>query len=331
LKKTKFKATAKSPANIAFIKFWGKKNTKLNIPFNDSISMNLTNCVTTTTVEFNPRFRSDRVFLDRKEVKDEKKMRVLKIIDLVREKSNVVWGVKVVSKNNFPSDAGIASSASAFSALALAASVASGLNLSKKELSILARLGSGSASRSIVDGFAQWKKGTNNDTSYAVQIAPVIYWDLIDIVVVVESGKKKNSSTEGHSLAPTSPFYKTRQKLLPKRLKEIKSALLKKNFKKFGELLEEEAIELHMIAMTSKPPIFYWNKGTVEVINKLHEWREKGLLAYFTMDAGANVHVFCLAKDTKKINSRLKKIPEVLFTIINESSEGSQLFNKHLF
>ncbi|KKQ26308.1 MAG: Diphosphomevalonate decarboxylase [Candidatus Woesebacteria bacterium GW2011_GWA1_37_8] len=324
------KATAVSPANIAFIKYWGKKNSKLNIPFNDSVSMNLDKCLTTTTVEFNPRFRSDKVIVDGKELAEDKKLRVLNIIDLIREKSGVSYGVKVVSKNNFPSDSGIASSASAFSALALAGSVASDLTLSEKELSILARIGSGSASRSIVDGFAWWKKGANNATSFAAQIAPESYWDLRDIVVVVEKMKKK-SSTEGHGVALTSPFFKTRQKNLQRRTLGVIGAIKKKNFLKLGELIEQEAIELHVMAMTSNPPIFYWNKGTVEIMNKIRKWREVGLTGFFTMDAGANVHVICLAKDVSKLNSRFKRLPEVLFTISNKPCRGTQLTNKHLF
>lgn len=331
MKEIKYKKTAVSPANIAFIKFWGKKNPKLNIPFNDSISMNLGSCLTTTTVELNPRFRGDKVILNGKEEKDEKKLRVINIVDLVRERSGIHWGVKVVSKNSFPSDAGIASSASGFSALALAASSATGLKLSPKELSILSRLGSGSASRSAVDGFVLWKKGTISGNSYAVQIVPPEHWNIRDVVAVTESEKKKKSSTEGHAIALTSPFYKRRQKILKKRVSEIKKSLLMKNFKKFGELLEEEAIELHMVAMTSKPPIFYWNTGTIEVMKKVREIREKGTLAYFTMDAGPNVHVICLEKDAGKINRTLKRIPEVQFTITNKPSIGTRLINKHLF
>ena len=95
--------------------------------------------------------------------------------------------------------------------------------------------------------------------------------------------------------------------------------------------MEEEAIELHIIAMTSKPPIFYWNKGTIEVINKVREIREKGILAYFTMDAGPNVHVICIAKDAKILNRKLRRIPEILFTIINKPSVGTHLLKKHLF
>ncbi len=331
MKKKIYKATAKSCANIAFIKFWGKKNPKLNIPFNDSISMNLSRCITTTTVEFNPRFREDRVYIDGKLVKDDKRLRVLKIIDIIREKSEIPWAVKVVSKNSFPKDAGIASSASGFSALALAGSIAADLNLSQKELSILARLGSGSASRSVIDGFSQWNKGKNSSSSYAVQIAPPDFWNLRDVVAVVAKDKKKVSSTEGHASAITSPFFKIRQKFLPGRLREIKKAFLKKNLKTFGKLLEEEAIELHVIAMTSQPPIFYWNKGTLEVIDKVLKLTEQEILAYFTMDAGPNVHIICSEKDVQKVNRVIRKLPEVLSTIVNKPGEGTRLIKKHLF
>src|SRR3989344_3613842 len=181
------KATAISPANIALIKYWGKKDPVLNLPFNNSISMNIDGCVTTTTVEFNNRFKKDKIFVlgvDSLKLDKDKTNRGYKIIDLVRKKAGITMCAKVVSKNNFPANSGIASSASAYSALALAVSSAAELKLSQRELSILARFGSGSASRSVIDGFAEWKKGTGNSSSYAVQIAKPDYWNLRDIVVV---------------------------------------------------------------------------------------------------------------------------------------------------
>lgn len=330
MKKKLCKTTAKAPANIAFIKYWGKKDPQINLPFNNSISMNLSYCFTVTTVEFSSRFKGDGVFIDDKEVWAGEKDRVVNLLNIVRKKASTDQRARVVSKNNFPADAGIASSASAFSALALAASKAAGLNLSLKDLSILARLGSGSACRSVVDGFAEWRKGKDSQTSFAVQLAPCKHWALRDIVAVVAKEKKKASSTEGHAAALASPHYKMRLAELKSRIKELREALLKRQFEKFGQLLEEEAISLHMIAMTSKPPIFYWNKGTIEIINKLYEWRPEGLLAYFTIDAGPNVHVICQAKDEKEINRRLKKLPEVLFTIANQPAKGARLINEHL-
>ncbi len=319
------KVTVKSPANIAFIKFWGKKDPKLNLPFNNSISMNLSDCYTVTTVEFDEKLTGDRITVDGKELTDSKRDRVVDILDLVRKMAGRRIFAKVVSKNNFPSDAGIASSASAFSALALAASKAIGLDLSERELSILARRGSGSASRSINNGFSEWLAGTSDKTSYSVSIAKPSFWDLRDLVVVVSTGAKKASSTEGHGVATTSPFFATRQKIISKRIKNLKSALLARNFQKFGLLLEEEAIELHVMAMTSKPAIYYWNEGTMEVMSAVRTLREEGVLCYYTMDAGPNVHVICLGKDELKIKSKLRKLKSVIKIISNKPAEGARI------
>jgi diphosphomevalonate decarboxylase len=226
---------------------------------------------------------------------------------------------------------GIASSASAFSALALSASSAAKLKLSQKELSILARRGSGSASRSVVDGFAIWKKGKNSRASFAKQLAPVEHWDLRDLVVIVGKSAKKKSSNEGHALVLTSPFFKVRQRNLPRRIREIKKAIKAKNMINLGELVEEEAIELHVIAMSSKPSIIYWNKGTMEVINKVKAMREDKIQAYFTMDAGPNVHIICRAKHVKKIASRVRGLREVKSVITNKPAIGTRLINRHLF
>jgi len=319
------KATAISPANIAFIKYWGKKDSKLNIPFNDSLSMNLSECATTSMVMFDENLKDDSVEVNGKIMDGGKKQRVVDILNVVRKMAVVKMRARVKSENNFPTAAGIASSASAFSALALAASYAAGLKLSNKEISIIARLGSGSACRSVVDGFGYWKRGKDNRTSYAVSLAPIEYWQLRDIVAVVSKESKKASSTEGHEATTTSPYFKTRLAILPKRIRLIKKAFLVRDFSTFGQLLEEEAVDLHVMAMTSKPPIFYWNKGTVEVMRSLRAWREEGLEAYYTIDAGANVHVICLTKDEMEVNKRLKKLPSVEFTIVNRPARGTRL------
>ncbi len=319
------KATAISPANIAFIKYWGKKDPKLNIPFNDSISMNLSGCSTKTVVEYDPTFRNDLVIVNGTEVKDDKRKRVVDFLDIIRKMAGKKWFAKVVSDNNFPSDAGIASSASAFSALALAGSRAIGLELPPRKLSILARLGSGSACRSVFDGFSIWKKGSGNNSSYAVAFAKPNFWNLVDIVAVVDAGTKKASSTEGHEAATTSPYFKTRLNELKKRIPALKKAFLARDFGKFGELVEEEAISLHVAAMTSRPPIFYWNKGTLEVMETVFGLRERGIPAYFTMDAGPNVHIICLDEDSKRVNLALKKLQFVKFTIINRPGKGTML------
>jgi len=325
------KKSATSPANIAFIKYWGKKNPNLNIPYNNSISMNLDSCLTTTTVHFMDNLKEDEVVIDCKKVEGEARNRVVRILDIVRTWAKIKTKAKVSSINNFPSDAGVASSASAFSALALAASSSAGLKLSKKNLSILARLGSGSASRSIISGFSEWKKGSTTNDSYAVQIEKPSYWDLRDIVTIVSSEKKEKSSTEGHRAALTSPYFKERQKELISRTNNLKKAFLRKDIDTFGKLLEEEAVDLHLMAMTSKPPIFYLNSTTFAVMQVLRELRVKGIKGYYTMDAGPNVHIICRQKDVDIINKTIKRVPGVKSTIINKARVGTRFSNNHLF
>lgn len=319
------KVTAVSPANIAFIKYWGKKNPKLNIPYNDSISMNLDSCLTKTTTEFDPKLKKDGVFIGGVEVEGDKRQRVVKILDLIRRKANIKTYATVKSENNFPSDAGIASSASGFSALALSASGAAGLSLSEKELSRLARMGSGSACRSIPDGFTLWKKGKDDLSSFAFQIAPPGFWDLRDVIAVTSTEGKKVSSGEGHELATSSPYFALRIKNMGRRISNLKKALLEKDIKKFGSLMEEEAIDLHLMAMSSKPPVYYWNGGTLEVMHEVIRLRENGIFCYFTMDAGSNVHIICLGKDEPKVKNAIKKLPLVKNVISNKVGKGSRI------
>jgi len=293
--------------------------------------MNLDKCFTKTTVEFSPKYKKDMVkinFFNKNEEEQSGRRldQILKHIDRFRKMAKINWKATIVSQNSFPSDVGIAASASGFSALTLALASALKLNLNKKKLSILTRLaGSGSACRSIKDGFVEWKKGETTESSFAVQIKDEKYWDLVDIVVVTSQQVKKISSWNGHQLAKTSPYFKARLKELPQRIKLTKKAIVNKNFKLLGEMIEEEAISMHVICMTSKPPIFYWNESSLEIMKALRKWRKERLLGYFTMDAGPNVHVICQNKNAQTLNRKLEKIPGVEFTILNRPSKGAKV------
>lgn len=319
------KATAKAPANIAFIKYWGKKNEKLRFPMNSSISMNLSRAYTITTVKFDPKLKSDQVLIDGKKMERDEKARISKHLDRIRQLSKLKLFAKVTSKNNFPKGAGIASSASGFAALTVAATAAAGLRLSEKDLSILARIGSGSACRSIPNGFVEWKVGNSNESSYAYSLYKPDYWDICDVIAVVGETSKKVSSTEGHTLAESSPFYKARISGMKNKIKEIKDALKKKDFVKFGEILEEEAINMHAVMMTSKPALYYWSPETLAVILSIIKWRNIGLESYFTIDAGPNVHVICRAKNAARIKSRLIKLKGIKRVVVNKPSAGAML------
>ena len=324
------KATAVAPSNIAFIKYWGKKNEDLRLPENGSISINLSNLLTTTTVEFNPDLKKNLIIINGEKEENEGS-RVVKHLDRIRKLAKIKYRAKVVSKNNFPTGTGLSSSASGFAALTLAASNAAGLNLSEKELSILARLGSGSACRSIPDGFVEWLGGETNETSYSVSLYPPEYWDIVDIIAIVSKNKKEKPTTEGQKLAKSSPFFPVRLLKIKERIKLIKKYLKEKNFPLFGELVEQEALELHAIMLTSTPPLIYWLPATISVMHAVQKWRNEGLEVYFTVNTGQNIHILCKKKDIKQVVKRAEQIREVRKTIINFPSQGARLISTHLF
>lgn len=319
------KAKALAPANIAFIKYWGKINEKLRLPANSSISMNLSNCTTETLVEFDEKLKCDKFILDGHGVRENESKRVFKHLDMIRQIAGIKIFAKIESRNNFPKASGIASSASGFAALTVAGVAAAGMKLSQKDLSILARIGSGSACRSIPDGIVEWKFGKTDKTSYATSLYPVNYWNIVNLIAIVGEGNKKVSSTEGHALADSSPFYRARIKNMPKKVEEIKLALKNKDFTKFGEIIEAEAVNMHAVMMTSIPPLYYWLPETLEIMNLIRKLREKGIESYFTIDAGPNVHVICEKKNVEKIKGELTRMKSVKNVIENKICEGACL------
>ena len=324
------KATAVAPSNIAFIKYWGKKDEDLKIPENGSVSMNLSNLLTTTTVEFSPEFKKDTMIINSEnDYKESNK--VIQQLDLIRKRANLFQKAKVVSINNFPAGTGLSSSASGFAALTLAATKAAGLNLGEKELSIFARQGSGSACRSIPDGFVEWLDGGTSDTSYAISLYSPDYWKIVDIVAIVSREKKDISSTDGQKFASTSPLFKTRLNNINKKIKRFKESLETRNFTQFGQIIEEEALELHAIMLTSIPSLIYWLPETLKIMKLVKKWRTDGLETYFTVNTGQDIHLIIEEKNKKKLVEKLKKIKEVKNIIVNQPANGARLVNKHLF
>jgi diphosphomevalonate decarboxylase len=304
-------ATAQSSPNIAFIKYWGNRDNALRLPVNGSISMNLNGLFTRTTVSFQPSLPFDELIINGHEVTGKGLQRVSYILDLVRGMAGIKENAEVMSENNFPAGAGIASSAAAFAALALASSRAAGLTLSEAQLSRLARRGSGSASRSIPSGFVEWKMGTGDDDSVAISIAPPEHWDLVDCIAIVNAGHKKTGSTEGHALAGTSPLQNARVADTPRRLDICRHSILKKDFETFANIIELDSDIMHSVMMTSNPPLMYWQAATVDIFHAVREWRASGLPVGYTVDAGPNVHVICLGDSAKEVEKRLREIPGV--------------------
>jgi len=345
------KTTVQAPANIAFIKYWGARDLERAIPCNPSISMTLESCATRCTVELLPEGTKDEVWLSEPDggfrtPPHEFHQRMGRHLDRLRQWAGSRTAFRVATKNGFPTGGGLASSASGFAALTLAVAGALGRSdAPRAELSRLARAsGSGSAARSVFGGYVEWPapargKGSHgatagtdtDDDPAAAQIASPDHWDLADVIAVVEIGPKVVSSLEGHRRALTSPYFEKRQELLPARLERVRRAIRARDLEQLGPVLEEEAIDLHLIAMSSTPPIFYWSPGTVGVLRAVRELRQEGIHAYATMDAGANVHVLCEPDSVDDVAARLDSLPVVGFVIRDGVGAGPEVDTDHLF
>jgi len=232
---------------------------------------------------------------------------------------------RVVSENNFPAGSGIASSASAFAALALASSKAAGLELTEKDLSILARRGSGSASRSIPSGFVEWEAGESSDTSFSRSIALPDHWDLVDMVVILDAEHKKVGSTEGHTVAATSPLQSGRVNDAARRLDLCRNAVMEKDFLALAEIIERDCLIMHAVMMTSQPALIYWLPQTLHLMEKVITWRKNGLPVAFTIDAGPNIHLITPSNQVDSLRSELHRMPEVLNLFITHPGGAAVL------
>lgn len=306
-------STAKAAAhpNIAFIKYWGNRDHQLRIPANSSLSMNLAGLETQTTVSFDTDLEADQLTINGEQAAESALARVSALLDRVRDLGEVNTRARVISENNFPTGTGIASSASAFAALTLAAATALGLPLNEKELSQLARTGSGSASRSIPSGFVEWHAGEDHESSFAETIAPPEHWDLVDLIVLISKEHKKTGSSQGHQLADTSPLQTARVADADRRLKICRTALLERDFESFAGIVEEDSNLMHSVMMTSDPPLYYLQAGTMEIINAVQTWRGEGLPVCFTIDAGPNVHLICLSSAVEAVQRRLESLVSI--------------------
>ncbi len=299
----KSRATAAAHPNLALVKYWGQTDAALNLPTNDSISLNLSGATTTTTVTFDAALAADAVFLNGEACDPVTCARVSAHLERVRALAGLERRARVDSYNDFPAGAGVASSASAFAALSLAATRAAGLELDTRALSVLARKGSGSACRSIPGGFVEWVAAETDAASYARQLAPPAHWALRVLTVTFPGQPKAVSSLEGHRAAPTSPFFGARLVAVEGTLATVRRALRERDFAALGCAVEREALSLHALALTSRVAeqpwlsgIIYWQPETVALLRAVQAWRREGIPVYFSLDAGPSVHLLCEAE-----------------------------------
>jgi diphosphomevalonate decarboxylase len=309
-------ATAQAAPNIAFIKYWGNRNAHLRLPANGSISMNLGGLFTRTQVTIDPALSTDSLTINERPATGAALRRVAVLMERVRLLAGIGQFAAITSTNNFPAGAGIASSASAFAALSLAAASAAGVSLSEKDLSRLARTGSGSACRSVPGGFVEWQAGNDDLDSYAYSISPPKHWELVDCIVVVNEAHKPTGSTEGHRLAVTSPLQAARVADASRRLAICRQAILDRDFEALAEISELDCNLMHAVMMTSSPYLIYWQAVTLEVIHAVQAWRRSGVPVFYTIDAGPNVHALCPGDQAPEVAKGLAEIPGVMRVLV---------------
>jgi len=332
------KASAIANANIALVKYWGKRNKEFMLPNNGSVSMTTDDFNAHTTVEFDEKYPEDVFIVNGKEFSkgtEEYDDYTGKFLDVVRKATGNSLRVKIVSKNNFPTAAGLASSAAGFAALATAVSAALGMGLDQKGLSMLARRGSGSATRSIHGGFVEWKRGESEDgsDSFAEQIAKPDFWPEFRMITCITSVKeKKVKSRAGMAQTiKTSPMYQAWLDTVNQDIETVKKAVLEKDFTTVGKTAEGNCIKMHATMLTTRPSIIYWNPGTMNLIHSIQNWRDEGLECYFTIDAGPQVKIICLEKDVEEIVRRVKQFENIEDVRIVKPGPDARAVEEHLF
>ncbi|OLY84498.1 Diphosphomevalonate decarboxylase [Smittium mucronatum] len=330
-----YESTVTSPVNIAVVKYWGKRNSELILPTNSSLSCTLSqdHLNTKTSIRASPSYTSDRLWLNGFEEDLYASARLTNCIRELRrlrkEKENELsssdlaspenleaaehhvpplseWCIHVASENNFPTAAGLASSASGYAALVQALSNLYDLSISLTQLSMIARLGSGSACRSVYGGFVEWQAGIlpSGEDSYAVSVAPETHWPTLQALILVVSDKKKSTpSTSGMSTTvKTSELFPIRiSEVVPKRIIQMKEAILQRDFTKFALLTMKESNQFHAVCLDTYPPIFYMNdisRAIIKLVDLFNSQvdeitkKPKGIRVAYTFDAGPNAVIY---------------------------------------
>lgn len=299
--------TAKAHPNIALVKYWGKRDEKLILPVAGSMSMTLDTVATTTTVIKGGS--ADAFYLGGELVAGKPAAQVSGFLDLVRRLAGSDEHATVISHNDAPTAAGLASSASGFAALATAAAAAYGLELNTRELSILARQGSGSASRSVIDKFAVWHAGTDSETSYAEELSAP---DMRMIICEINAGPKLVSSRLGMQLTrDTSPFWNSWASSTEEILQEMLTACAADDFTKVGEIAETHAYRMHALIQSSRPVVRYLAPASYAAFDRIAELRRQGVEAYGTADAGPNVVAIARPEDAAAVANALQEFGKI--------------------
>jgi diphosphomevalonate decarboxylase len=318
-------ATATARANLALVKYWGKRDATLNLPAAGSLSLTLDRLRTRTSVELHDG-PNDELLIDGQPQSGKALSRISRFADLVRGPLGRSERIRVVSHNEFPTAAGLASSASAFAALAVAVPAAFEVELSDKARSILARRGSGSAARSIFGGFVRMNAGAHADGSDAYAEPLAADCPMHAVIAVAQAEAKKIGSTDGmeHTRA-TSPYHAAWLQLVERDLGEVQVALQSGDWDHLALLVEGNCLAMHADAMAARPGVLYFRPPTLLAIEAVRSLRQSGTPVFFTIDAGPHVVAFTPPSEVSRIAAHFAQLPGLAEVLTSGPGAAAQL------
>ncbi len=318
-------ATALAHPNIALIKYWGKRDAELNLPAVGSLSLTVGGLCTRTRVSFDAALATDQLLLNG-QPDARALLRVSRCLDLLRARAGVDCKAVVETTNDFPTGAGLASSASGYAALVRAAAAALNLEAGTDFLAEVARMGSGSAPRSLYAGIVLLDAALGTDTTVCRTVAEPADWPLQVVVAITSRAAKEVGSTGGMQLSrDTSPYYPAWVTTHPPDLAAGLAAVVGCDFERLADLSEQSCLKMHAVAMTSQPPLIYWSGATVECMQRVRQLRREGVPVFYTIDAGPQLKAVCLPAATEQVRSALEQVSGVLDVLVCNLGAGARL------
>ena len=313
-------ASAEAQPNIALVKYWGKRDVVRNLPAVGSLSMTLKNLQTQMTVDFAGKDR-DSLQVNGRDAPD-MLARVARCLDLVAGDDRPA--AAVTSEVNFPVGAGLASSAAAFAALAVAANAAADAGHDRLALARIAGASSGSAARSLYGGLVEL---SSDDRQIDLnQLATADEWPLkVVVAITADEAKPVGSGAAMIRSAETSPFYSTWVERQADDLALARAAVANRDFAALGSVAEHNCLKMHSVMWSSKPPVVYWNNATLACMETVRSLRADGQAVFFTIDAGPQVKAVCLPESVAAVNQALQETPGVVRTMTTGVGRGARL------
>lgn len=317
------RAVAVAHPNVALVKYWGKRASAGNLPATGSLSVVLGGLSTTTTVRFDPGLAVDHVVLDG-HADPATARRVSACLDVLRQVAGVATCATVESHNDFPTGAGLASSASGFAALVVAGAAALKLDLGPERLADIARQGSGSAPRSLQGGIVLLRN--RGDGTTCEQLARPSDWPLEVVVAVTTTAAKAISSRAGMAFSEqTSPYYDAWVRTHGEDLEVATTAVRNRDFDALAAVAEHNCLKMHAVMLSTRPPLLYWTPGTVACLHRIAELRQSGLPVFFTVDAGPQVKAICLPGSADAVAAALSAVPGVQAILRSPLGEAARV------